>query len=192
MKHILTVLRCSTTKELRLLRFGILTALLKNSLFRLYSTGMTCTAGEGFNGLMPKTREDKGHSRKLTKDVKNKIIDVSKQLQDDRHFHLSKTDRRWRYIEKRCITFNSIKIYCLKTELNRIPVEDMRAFEMEHSNDMWQMDTTYCSYINDDSGHKLRTYLIMIIDDHSRMIVGYGFFSRQCSKCSNRIKESCN
>ena len=31
---------------------------------------------EGFNGLMPKTREDKGHSRKLTKDVKNKIIDM--------------------------------------------------------------------------------------------------------------------
>ena len=41
---------------------------------------------------------------------------------------------------------------------------------------MWQLDTTYCSYIKDSRGHRSRTYLIMIIDDHSRMIVGYGFF----------------
>ena len=37
-------------------------------------------------------------------------------------------------------------------------------------------DTTYCSYIIDVRGHKLRTYLIMIIDNHSKMIVGYRFF----------------
>ncbi len=47
-------------------------------------------------------------------------------------------------------------------------------------------------YINDDSGHKLQNISDHDIDDHSRMIVGYGFFSKTMSKCSNRIKESCN
>ena len=61
-------------------------------------------------------------------------------------------------------------------ELNRLLVEDMRAFEMENANDMWQLDTTYCSYITGENNRKLRTYLIMIVDDRSRMIVGYGFF----------------
>ena len=132
---------------------------------------------EGFNGLMPKTREDKGHSRKLTKDVKNKIIDMKAN-----NSRMTATSIYLKLIEdgdilKKDVSLSTVsRFIASKPELNRIPVEDMRAFEMEHSNDMWQMDTTYCSYINDDSGHKLRTYLIMIIDDHSRMIVGYGFF----------------
>ena len=49
----------------------------------------------------------------------------------------------------------------------------MRAFEMENANDMWQLDTTYCSYITGENNRKLRTYLIMIVDDRSRMIVGF-------------------
>ena len=100
-------------------------------------------------------------------------------------------------ILKKDISLSTItRFIASKPEFNHIPVEDMRAFEMEHTNDMWQLDTTYCSYIKDSRGtndmwqldttycsyikdsrgHKLRTYLIMIIDDHSRMIVGYGFF----------------
>ena len=33
---------------------------------------------EGFSGLMPKNRSDKGHSRKLNKTLKNKIMEMKK------------------------------------------------------------------------------------------------------------------
>ena len=132
---------------------------------------------EGFSGLMPKTRNDKGRSRKLNKTLKNKIIEM-KQTNP----RMTATSIYLKLIEdgnilKKDISLSTItRFIASKPEFNHIPVEDMRAFEMEHTNDMWQLDTTYCSYIKDSRGHKLRTYLIMIIDDHSRMIVGYGFF----------------
>jgi hypothetical protein len=40
---------------------------------------------------------------------------------------------------------------------------------------MWQADTAYLPYIT-ENGRSRRTFLIMIIDDHSRLIVGGGIF----------------
>lgn len=132
---------------------------------------------EGFSGLMPKNRSDKGHSRKLNKTLKNKIMEMKKT-----NPRMTATSVYLKLIEdgdilKKDISLSTITRFIgSKPEFNHVPIEDMRAFEMEHSNDMWQLDTTYCSYIKDSRGHRSRTYLIMIIDDHSRMIVGYGFF----------------
>ena len=53
--------------------------------------------------------------------------------------------------------------------------EDMRAFEMRYANDLWQIDTSHGPIISID-GKKYKTYLIAIIDDASRLIVGYGFY----------------
>ena len=128
---------------------------------------------EGFSGLMPKNRSDKGHSRKLNKTLKNKIMEMKKT-----NPRMTATSVYLKLIEDGDIfSLSTITRFIgSKPEFNHVPIEDMRAFEMEHSNDMWQLDTTYCSYIKDSRGHRSRTYLIMIIDDHSRMIVGYGFF----------------
>jgi hypothetical protein len=41
---------------------------------------------------------------------------------------------------------------------------------------MWQADTCYFPYIPDGNGKKRRTYLIAIVDDHSRLIVGARLF----------------
>ena len=41
---------------------------------------------------------------------------------------------------------------------------------------MWQTDTSHFPYIPNDSGKPCRTYLIAIVDDHSRMIVGAQLF----------------
>jgi transposase InsO family protein len=41
---------------------------------------------------------------------------------------------------------------------------------------MWQSDTCYFPYIPDENGKKQRTYLMAIVDDHSRMIVGAQLF----------------
>lgn len=131
----------------------------------------------GFDGLFPKERSDKGHSRKLSKSVKTKIADIK-----DKNPRMTATSIYIKLIEDGDIYQKDMSLSTVSRFVSSLPnakytvVEDMRAFEMKHSNDLWQLDTTYCSYFTDDSGKKVRTYLIMIIDDHSRMIVGYGFF----------------
>ena len=52
---------------------------------------------------------------------------------------------------------------------------ERRMFEMEHVNDCWQADTSYGPYLKVD-GKKYRTYIIMFIDDKSRMIMGFDVF----------------
>jgi hypothetical protein len=54
--------------------------------------------------------------------------------------------------------------------------KERRAFEEEYFGGMWLADTCYFPYIA-ESGKKRRTYLIAIIDDHSRMCVGAGLFN---------------
>lgn len=102
----------------------------------------------GFDGLMPKIRGDKGTSRKLTKCIKEKII----KLKTDNP-RMTATSVYLKLIEdgdilKKDVSLSTVsRFIASRPELNRLPVEDMRAFEMEHANDMWQLDTTYCSYI---------------------------------------------
>jgi transposase InsO family protein len=54
-------------------------------------------------------------------------------------------------------------------------VRDRKAYEMPEFGCMWQADTAYLPYIT-ENGRSRRTFLIMIIDDHSRLIVGGGIF----------------
>jgi transposase InsO family protein len=55
-------------------------------------------------------------------------------------------------------------------------LKDRKAFEEPFFGSMWQADTCYFPYIPDDSGKRQRTYLIAIVDDHSRMLVGARLF----------------
>jgi transposase InsO family protein len=56
------------------------------------------------------------------------------------------------------------------------PLKDRKAFEEPFFGAMWQADTCYFPYVPDDSGTRKRTYLITMVDDHSRMIVGARLF----------------
>jgi transposase InsO family protein len=53
--------------------------------------------------------------------------------------------------------------------------KERRAYEEERFGDMWLADTCYFPYIT-ENGKKRRTYLVAIVDDHSRMCVGAGLF----------------
>ena len=54
-------------------------------------------------------------------------------------------------------------------------MKDRKAFEEEFSGAMYQADTCYGPYIC-ENGENRRTYLIMVVDDHSRLIVGGRYF----------------
>ena len=60
-------------------------------------------------------------------------------------------------------------------EIKRNQVEDMRAFEMSHVNELWQIDTTHGPFVL-AGGQKRKVYIVGIIDDASRYLVGWGMF----------------
>ena len=54
-------------------------------------------------------------------------------------------------------------------------MRDRKAFEEDAFGRMWQADTCYLPHISED-GKLRRVYAILIIDDHSRMVVGGELF----------------
>jgi len=55
-------------------------------------------------------------------------------------------------------------------------LKDRKAFEEPYFGAMWQADTCYFPYIPGNHRKQQRTYLVMIVDDNSRMIVGARLF----------------
>jgi putative transposase len=131
----------------------------------------------GFDALFPKTRNDLGVSRSLSIDAIERIIEIKQQFP-----HITGTLVYEKLIEEGIIrkcdaSLSSVLRYIKANNLKakQLIGQERKAFEMEYANDMWQADTSHALTIT-ISGKKYKTYLIMIIDDASRLIVGYGFF----------------
>ena len=84
-------------------------------------------------------------------------------------------------LEEEYIT-KEVSIYCIfrylrnnNLKATEIVRKEKRKYEQEYPNDCWQADTSSGPYIVIE-GKKYKTYLISIIDDTSRLIVGHGFY----------------
>ena len=131
----------------------------------------------GYEALIPKTRSDARTSRKLSIDAINQIIDIK-----EKYPHITGTLIYQKLIEDGFINPNDVSLSTVlkyirdnKYKFAEIDGIDRRAFVMEHANDCWQADTSRGPYLT-INGKKVLTYLIAIIDDASRMIVGAKFF----------------
>lgn len=72
-----------------------------------------------------------------------------------------------------CAVQRYIKHNDLKSARNP-NLRDRKAFEEDAFGKLWQADTCYLPHIT-ENGRRRRVYCIMIIDDHSRLLVGAGF-----------------
>ncbi len=131
----------------------------------------------GFNALIPKTRNDCNSSRKLNLEGQEQIKTLKKDYP-----HISGTLIYNKLIDDGYINPNDVSLGTVlkfirdnKELFNEIENVDRRAFVMEHANDCWQADTSNGPYLT-INGKKVLTYLIAIIDDASRKIVGAKFF----------------
>lgn len=131
---------------------------------------------KGFDALNTKIRNDKEQTRKLSDEAIQYIIDLkskypkitTKKIYDK----LLEENFITKDVSIQCF-YRYIKTNCIKRSL--AVTKERRRYEKEFSNDTWQADTSYGPYIL-VNGVKYRTYLIHFIDDHSRLIVGHGFF----------------
>lgn len=131
----------------------------------------------GISALQSKTRSDKNTSRILTYETINRIQELREQFP-----HITGTSIYNKLIEEDYIHMSDISLSTILRYLknnnlkaNQVCNLERRMFEMENVNDCWQADTSVGPYIIID-GIKYKTYIIMFIDDKSRLIMGYDIF----------------
>lgn len=147
---------------------------------------------QGFDALIPKTREDVGKPRSLDINAIEKIHSLKEQfpyitgtlvyskLVEDGYIRATATSKATvlRYIRD-----NNLK-------RNQLQPVDRKAFEMEFANDCWQSDTSHGPVIA-VNGQKRQTYLMVFIDDASRFILhGEFFFNDNAINLQSVLKKS--
>ncbi len=131
----------------------------------------------GFDALKPKGRNDLGRVRKLDSEVLNVI-----KYYVEEHPRMPATLIYDELIKNHYITVDEVSLSTvtryvsrLKRQENIIEHSEMKRYEAEHINDIWCCDTTY-SFKLTVNGEKKRMFIMAIIDDASRMIVGIDVF----------------
>lgn len=134
--------------------------------YNLYNRG-------GMDALMPRTRCDKGGTRVITEDAELEIRRIRKEYP-----RLNATQIREKLIADgtlaATVSVSTVQRYIKHNGLkgnSETQIRDRKAYEEAYFGGMWQADTCYLPYIRED-GKSRRVYLIMILDDYSRMIVG--------------------
>ena len=131
----------------------------------------------GIDALTYRRRKDLGSTRVIPVSAEEEIYRLKKEYP-----RLNATQIRERLIEEGCLPSNvslsSVQRYIKRNGLRGaalVSMKDRKAFEETYFGAMWQADTCYLPCLN-EGGKKRRCYLIMILDDHSRMIVGGQIF----------------
>ena len=127
----------------------------------------------GFDGLIPKRRSDTGMSRKMDDDVRKQI-----RFLKEEYPRIPATLIHQKLIDNQTIIKGEISLSTVNRYVNQIHEEekytnkeDIRRYERAHINEVWCGDTCYGPYLIVD-GKKKRVYIIALIDDASRFIVG--------------------
>lgn len=141
----------------------------------------------GFDTLKPKTREDKGISRKITGDVAAAIQEAVKEYPISSGAAIHRLLIAQGHIGIGEISEGTVRDYIRENGLKQQnPPEPRKKFEHEHVNDLWIGDCMHGPHIpNGRKKHKV--FLIAVIDDHSRMVVGARFFFHENSICLETV-----
>ncbi len=133
---------------------------------------------KGMDGLMPKERCDSGQTRVLSEDAIAEIYTLKEKFPRINATLIYTKLVEDGFINQYQVSLSSVQRFIKHNDLRSATnpnQKDRKAFEEEYPGGMYQADTSYTCYIKED-GKLRRTYLIQIVDDHSRMIVGSRFF----------------
>jgi transposase InsO family protein len=133
----------------------------------------------GMEALMPQERSDKGSVKSLSDECIMEIYRLKEKFPRldavQIHIRLVQDGLLSASVSPRTIQ-RFIKAKGLKPSAASGPFKDRKAFEEPFFGAMWQADTCFFPYIPNGNGKRQRTYLIAMVDDYSRMIVGAKLF----------------
>ena len=128
-------------------------------------------SNNNIESLYPKVRKDKGHLRSLDEETVASILELRKE-RPDASVALLISEMKQRCLIVSEDTLKTSTVYRLLSQAGQNKVSganDCRKFEAELPNDLWQSDVMHGPKMEID-GRQRKTYLIAIIDDHSRLI----------------------
>ncbi len=131
----------------------------------------------GFDGLLPKKRNDNGQSRKLDVDMAEQI----KYLKQE-YPRLPATIVHQRLLANGTVKRGDVSLSTVTRYINQLKLEnkdvthsEMRRYERAHANEVWYGDSSTGLHLKVD-GKNHRVWIIALIDDASRMIIGIDVF----------------
>ena len=139
---------------------------------RLYKKG-------GFDALMPEGRSDEGKSRKLDEELQATIRHLREEHPRLPASELFRKLREDGLVSEGELSESTVYRFTRTLDLERkLPpaVQDMRRYERPHINEVWCGDSSAGPYLKEGDGKKRRVYIIALIDDASRFIVGIDVF----------------
>ncbi len=132
---------------------------------------------QGLESLEQHKRSDRNNFRKIKDEtVIDRIVELRKEYPRITTKAIYSKLLEEGYITQE-VSIYSIFRYLKNNNLKAVEIsrKEKKKYEQENPNDCWQSDTSSGPYIVVD-GKKVKTYLISVIDDTSRLIVGHGFF----------------
>jgi len=132
----------------------------------------------GLPGITPKARTDTGKPRALPETAISKIYELREKFP-----YITGKAIHKKLIESGLINATDTSLSTVHRFIknnNLKPATEsqqtVKAFEMEFANDCWQADTSWAAVIK-INGVKTQTFLIAYIDDASRMITHWQFYT---------------
>lgn len=132
---------------------------------------------DGFKALEPAGRSDEGISRKIDDDIAERI-----RYLKNKYPRLPATMIHKSLIDEGIIKNGEISVSTVNRFIKRLDLknkeehDEMRRYERPHINEVWYGDSSVGLYIKTKDGKKHKVYIIALIDDASRFIVGANVF----------------
>lgn len=131
----------------------------------------------GFQALLPHSRSDEGRFRALDEDLRASILYMHEQ-----HPRIPASEIRRQLLEEGLISKDGVSestinrfLTRMKSELQSIQEKERRRYERAHVNEVWCADTSYGPFLSTEKG-KQRVYIIALLDDASRFVLGVNIF----------------
>ena len=132
---------------------------------------------DGFEGLEPSDRSDMGHSRKIDGDIAERV-----KYMKEKYPRLPATAIYRQLIDDGIIIEGDISESTISRFVRLLDIcekeekDEMRRYERPHINEAWYGDSSVGPYIKTEDGKKHKVYIIALIDDASRFVIGIGAF----------------
>ena len=140
---------------------------------------------DGFDGLMPRPRSDQGKPRSLPDDILKEAIAIKEELPErsvSRVIEILEGERR---VLPGKVARSTLNRHLAKEGLTgrrrKKHLRGSRRFQKEHRNQLWMADIKYGPYLPRPGNpkKKFRTYLLVIIDDATRVCCAARFYADQ-------------
>jgi len=133
-------------------------------------------SGGKIESLYPHPRNDTGKSRKLTEEAIAEMVCARKENPHGSVVRLLTDLKQGNRVPRQTGLTTIYRVLHQHGLMDKTPgAEDLRKFEAELPNDIWQSDVMHGPRV-DVQGTQRKTYLIAFLDDHSRLIVSGGFY----------------